>query len=107
MTGEITLRGNVLPIGGLKEKIFAAHRGGIKTIIIPHDNVKDLEDIPKNILKSLKIVDVTHTDQVLRHALVTDQVFLTTGETSPELPPEPLPEVVPAVEEPQVTQTSH
>ena len=75
MTGEITLRGNVLPIGGLKEKIFAAHRGGIKKVIIPKENLKDLKDIPKNILKGLTIVDVTHMDQVLREALVTDEVF--------------------------------
>jgi ATP-dependent Lon protease len=75
MTGEITLRGSVLPIGGLKEKIFAAHRGGIKKVIIPHDNVKDLEDIPKNILKDLTVVDVTHMDQVLGHALLADEVF--------------------------------
>lgn len=75
MTGEITLRGNVLPIGGLKEKLFAAHRGGVKKILIPKDNVKDLKDVPKVILDVLEIVDVSHVDQVLRHALVTDQVF--------------------------------
>lgn len=75
MTGEITLRGNVLPIGGLKEKIFAAHRGGVTKIIMPRENLKDLKDIPKNILKNLMIVDVTHMDQVLMHALVTDEVF--------------------------------
>jgi ATP-dependent Lon protease len=75
MTGEITLRGNVLPIGGLKEKIFAAHRGGIKKVIIPKDNAKDLKDVPKNILKALEIQEVTHMDQVLQHALVTDEVF--------------------------------
>ena len=76
MTGEITLRGNVLPIGGLKEKIFAAYRGGVKTIIIPKENLKDLREVPKNILKGLTIVDVSHMDQVLRHALVTDEVFV-------------------------------
>ncbi len=75
MTGEITLRGNVLPIGGLKEKFFAAHRGGVKKVIIPRENGKDLKDIPKNILKGIEIVEVTHMDQVLRHALVTDEVF--------------------------------
>ncbi|MBI1862378.1 MAG: endopeptidase La [Deltaproteobacteria bacterium] len=89
MTGEITLRGNVLPIGGLKEKIFAAHRGGVKKIIIPRENVKDLKDVPKNILKSLTIIDVTHMDQVLMNAILTDEVFKgpTTGATiEPPLP---------------------
>jgi ATP-dependent Lon protease len=70
MTGEITLRGRILPIGGLKEKILAAHRGGIKKIIIPIENEKDLRDIPKNILKDLEIVPVTHMDNVLLNALV-------------------------------------
>jgi len=103
MTGEITLRGNVLPIGGLKEKIFAAHRGGIKTILIPHENKKDLEDIPKNILKGLTIIDVTHMDQVLRHALVTDEVFHTPGTD----PVGPLPETAPAVEAPDQPLNTH
>jgi ATP-dependent Lon protease len=75
MTGEITLRGRVLPIGGLKEKIFAAHRGGVKKIIIPKENEKDLRDIPKNILKSIQVVPVDHMDQVLREAIITDEVF--------------------------------
>jgi ATP-dependent Lon protease len=70
MTGEITLRGKVLPIGGLKEKIFAAHRAGIKKVIIPKENEKDLRDIPKNIMKDVTIELVTHMDQVLIHALV-------------------------------------
>jgi ATP-dependent Lon protease len=69
MTGEVTLRGNVLPIGGLKEKLLAAHRGGIKTVIIPHDNEKDLADIPDNVTKGLKIVPVKHVDDVLNLAL--------------------------------------
>ncbi|MBI1909151.1 MAG: endopeptidase La [Deltaproteobacteria bacterium] len=70
MTGEVTLRGRVLPIGGLKEKALAAHRGGIKTIIIPKENEKDLKEIPKNILKDLKIIPVEHMDEVLKQALV-------------------------------------
>ena len=70
MTGEITLRGRVLPIGGLKEKILAAHRGGIKKIIIPKENEKDLKDIPATISKQLEIVSVEHMDEVLPHALV-------------------------------------
>ncbi len=69
MTGEVTLRGRVLAIGGLKEKTMAAHRGGIRTIICPKENEKDLKDIPKEILKDLKIVLVDHVDQVLVNAL--------------------------------------
>lgn len=70
MTGEITLRGTVLPIGGLKEKLLAAHRGGIETVIIPAENEKDLADIPKNILRKLEIHPVSTIDEVLRIALV-------------------------------------
>ncbi len=69
MTGEITLRGRVLPIGGLKEKILSAHRGGIKVIICPKENEKDLKDIPKEVLKDLKILLVDHVDQVLVNAM--------------------------------------
>ncbi|MEO7917631.1 MAG: endopeptidase La, partial [Dokdonella sp.] len=69
MTGEITLRGRVLPIGGLKEKLLAAHRGGITTVIIPDDNAKDLADIPKNVTGSLKIIPVRWIDEVLDIAL--------------------------------------
>jgi ATP-dependent Lon protease len=70
MTGEITLRGRVLAIGGLKEKILAAHRSGITTVIMPKENAKDLRDIPKRVLKSLKVVPVEHMDEVLRVALM-------------------------------------
>ena len=80
MTGEITLRGKVLPIGGLQEKLLAAHRGGIKTVLIPDENEKDLVDIPKAILKKLEVQPVSTIDEVLEHALT---------ET-----PEPLPAVV-------------
>lgn len=69
MTGEVSLRGKVLAIGGLKEKILAAHRGGIKTVIIPKENEKDLRDIPKEVLKDLKVILVDHVDQVLVNAL--------------------------------------
>ena len=69
MTGEVTLRGRVLPIGGLKEKLLAAHRGGITTIIIPKDNEKDLVEIPGNVLKGLTIVPVSTVDEVLAEAL--------------------------------------
>ena len=73
MTGEITLRGRVLPIGGLKEKIIAAHRGGIKKVLIPKDNEQDIEELPKQILKDVTIVPVEHMDTVLMHALVWRQ----------------------------------
>jgi ATP-dependent Lon protease len=69
MTGEITLRGQVLPIGGLKEKLLAAHRGGIKHVIIPEENVKDLEEIPDNILRKIKVHPVKTIEQVLAIAL--------------------------------------
>ena len=70
MTGEITLRGEILPIGGLKEKLLAAHRGGISKVLIPEENEKDLAEIPKNIKDKLTIVPVKWIDQVLEHALV-------------------------------------
>jgi ATP-dependent Lon protease len=73
MTGEITLRGRVLPIGGLKEKILAAHRGGIKKVIIPAENEKDLKDIPPKILKEVEIIPCEHMDKVLMHALVWNE----------------------------------
>ena len=69
MTGEITLRGEVLPIGGLKEKLLAAHRGGIETVLIPADNEKDLAEIPKNIKDKLNIVPVKWIDEVFELAL--------------------------------------
>ena len=71
MTGEVTLRGRVLPIGGLKEKLLAALRGGIKTVLIPQDNEKDLAEIPANIKDGLEIIPVSHVDQVLARALVS------------------------------------
>jgi len=70
MTGEITLRGRVLPIGGLKDKVLAAHRAGIFTVVIPKENRKDLKDIPKKVLRVMKIIAVEHMDEVLRAALV-------------------------------------
>ena len=74
MTGEITLRGRVLPIGGLKEKLLAAHRGGIHTVIIPDDNRKDLADIPENVTGDLVIKPVKWIDEVLDIALVRSPV---------------------------------
>ena len=79
MTGEITLRGRVLPIGGLKEKLLAAHRGGIKTVIIPRENEKDLVDIPSNVLKDLELKRVERIDEVLEVALAPRQ-----GQEAPE-----------------------
>jgi len=78
MTGEITLRGEVTAIGGLKEKLLAAHRGGIKTVMIPEENVKDLQDIPENVKNQLEIVPVRWIDRVLEVALTS--------------PPQPLPD---------------
>ena len=72
MTGEVTLRGNVLQIGGLKEKLLAAHRAGIKKVLIPSDNQKDLVEIPEVIRKSIKIVSVKTVDEVLKHALIKE-----------------------------------
>jgi ATP-dependent Lon protease len=82
MTGEITLRGEVTAIGGLKEKLLAAHRGGIKTVMIPEENVKDLQDIPENVKGQIEIVPVRWIDKVLEVAL--------------ESMPQPLPEDEPA-----------
>jgi ATP-dependent Lon protease len=103
MTGEITLRGEVLPIGGLKEKLLAAHRGGIKTVLIPEENVKDLAEIPDNIKDRLEIIPVKWFDRVLELAL----------ERLPQpIPPklevaEPLPAAAPAVPEPKPALIKH
>ena len=72
MTGEITLRGTVLPIGGLKEKVLAAHRAGIKKVLIPAENEKDIEEIPATVLKTVELELVSHVDQVLKKALILD-----------------------------------
>jgi ATP-dependent Lon protease len=70
MTGEITLRGRVLPIGGLKEKTLSAHRAGLTTIILPKENEMDLDDIPESVRNELKFILVSHVDEVLKHALL-------------------------------------
>ncbi|MCK0536463.1 endopeptidase La [Alcanivorax sp. CY1518] len=85
MTGEITLRGQVLPIGGLKEKLLAAHRGGIKTVIIPHENERDLKEIPDNIKAALEIRPVQWIDQVLEIALQHMPTPLSEAEVEEEL----------------------
>jgi ATP-dependent Lon protease len=72
MTGEITLRGRVLEIGGLKEKLLAAHRAGIRTVVVPRDNRKDLREVPRRVLKAMRIVLVSHVDDVLREALALE-----------------------------------
>jgi ATP-dependent Lon protease len=72
MTGEITLRGTILPIGGLKEKVLAAHRAGIKKVLIPAENEKDIEEIPASVLRTVELELVSHMDQVLKKAMVTD-----------------------------------
>ena len=70
MTGEVTLRGRVLPIGGLKEKLLAALRSGIKTVLIPEENKRDLKEIPEIVTKGMEIIPVSRMDEVLSHALV-------------------------------------
>ena len=72
MTGEITLRGRVLPIGGLREKLLAAHRGNITKVLAPRENEKDLKEVPAEILKGLEVIFVDHVDDVLPHALMAD-----------------------------------
>ena len=89
MTGEITLRGEVLPIGGLKEKLLAAHRGGIKDVLIPEGNVKDLVDIPDNIKQKLNIHAVKWIDQVLSLALERQPLPVTDGQEAAVIPPAP------------------
>jgi ATP-dependent Lon protease len=84
MTGEITLRGVVLPIGGVKEKVLAAHRAGIKHVLLPLRNAKDIEDIPEEVRNELRIDLVKRIDEVLAHALLD-------APTSPSIPPPPPP----------------
>jgi len=86
MTGEITLRGRVLPIGGLKEKLLAALRGGIKTVLIPKDNEKDLTEIPDNVKKGMTILPVATADEVLKHALVRMPAAIEWDETEEAAP---------------------
>jgi ATP-dependent Lon protease len=108
MTGEITLRGNVLPIGGLKEKVLAAHRAGIKKVLIPADNEKDIEEIPSTVLKTVELELVSHMDEVLKKALAIDDpaslfrnaaVVSQPKDETPEFPDKvddvPAPEILP------------
>jgi ATP-dependent Lon protease len=80
MTGEISLRGRVLPIGGLKEKVLAAHRAGITRVLIPEENLRDVEDIPPRVREEMEIIPVSHVDRVLVEALVggaSNKIFRT------------------------------
>ncbi|HUP29380.1 MAG TPA: S16 family serine protease, partial [Usitatibacter sp.] len=94
MTGEITLRGEVLPIGGLKEKLLAAHRGGIKSVLIPKENVKDLQEIPEEVKNAIEITPVQWFDEVLERALERKPEPLA---DAPVTAPPPAPEVRPVV----------
>lgn len=98
MTGEITLRGDVLPIGGLKEKLLAALRGGVKTVLIPEENMKDLTEIGKEVLEGLEIVPVKHIEEVLARALVRQPVPIS-EEASLMPPPKTAPEKAPAADD--------
>jgi len=95
MTGEVTLRGRVLPIGGLKEKLLAALRGGIRTVLIPAENEKDLVEIPATIRDGLEIVPVSHVDEVLARALATPVVPIewTEADELAAVPPAELPSI--------------
>ncbi len=88
MTGEVTLRGRVLPIGGLKEKVLAAHRAGIRTVLIPSENEKEIADIPPPVVKSVQLELVAHMDDVLRKSLVVDSETFLQGPWSEEHPSE-------------------
>jgi ATP-dependent Lon protease len=91
MTGEVTLRGRVLPIGGLKEKLLAALRGGITTVLIPGENEKDIAELPANLKEALRIVPVSHVDEVLREALAAklDPIEWTEADEHAAEPPLP------------------
>ncbi|MBW1740743.1 MAG: endopeptidase La [Deltaproteobacteria bacterium] len=96
MTGEITLRGRILPIGGLKEKILAAHRGGISQVIVPDENSKDLKEIPAKILKQIEVIPASHMDEVLSRAIILPQGETLFKEQQDEVIP---PELIPKQEE--------
>jgi ATP-dependent Lon protease len=103
MTGEISLRGRVLPIGGLKEKLLAALRGGLTTVLIPKENEKDLEEIPDNVKRELKIVPVTTVDEVLSLALLNPLVPILKEDVDEDQPRQPKPAESEAEDEPLLT----
>ena len=101
MTGEITLRGKVLPIGGVKQKALAAHRAGVKYLLLPAENRKDLPDIPKDVRRGLRIAFVGRVDEVLQRALCPVAVALPVPKDMPEAQPTEVlgPQPVPATPE--------
>jgi ATP-dependent Lon protease len=107
MTGEITLRGRVLPIGGLKEKLLAASRGGMKTVLIPEENAKDLVEISDSIKKGLEIVPVTRMDEVIARALVRKPEPIEWDEAAAKLAAEAAAAEKPAVDEDGSGLTAH
>ena len=86
MTGEVTITGQVLQIGGLKEKLLAAHRAGVKKVLIPKENEKDLADIPDNVKEGLEIIPVSVVDEVITHALISQPVPVNLEEANAESP---------------------
>lgn len=103
MTGEITLRGRVLPVGGIREKVLAAHRAGIKTVVLPRDNRKDLDEIPNNVKGKMQFIQVDHMDKVLEIALLEKEMELGSAElgSTPAVVPEvPYQPVIPNEEDP-------
>lgn len=106
MTGEITLRGNVLPIGGLKEKVIAAYREGMKTIILPKENERDIEEIPESVREKLTFVTVSHMDEVLKTALLPKETAKRAGRKGPQgAPSAPDTKAVPPAEPVQSVQS--
>ena len=81
MTGEVTLRGRVLPVGGIKQKLLAAHRAGLTTVILPKRNEKDLDDLPDEVRNTLIFVTVDHIDEALRVAFLNEEADVDLGET--------------------------
>jgi ATP-dependent Lon protease len=104
MTGEITLRGRVLPIGGLKEKLLAALRGGMKTVLIPEENAKDLVEIPDSVKSGMEIIPVSRMDEVLARALIRKPEPIEWDESG--VKPVPVPEAV-EVDEEAAVLTAH
>jgi len=109
MTGEITLRGRVLPIGGLKEKLLAAHRGNIKTVLVPRENEKDLAEVPPRVLKALELIFVEHMDEVLGQALVKSGILQVMPKKveKEELPEKETPVLEQPASEPSPPQVTH